>query len=84
MTSRMMIVFLIVVLLGFLFLQMKFSGVGWGDVCCGRGVCVILLKSAFSRHGIAQASLVSAHLAYRKRSYKYRRFIDDDFRLHSA
>ena len=52
MTSRMMIVFLIVVLLGFLFLQMKFSGVGWGDVCCGRGVRVILLKSAFSRHGI--------------------------------
>ena len=32
MTSRMMIVFLIVVLLGFLFLQMKFSGVGW-DMC---------------------------------------------------
>ena len=31
-TSRMLIVFLIVVLLGFLFLQMKFSGVGW-DMC---------------------------------------------------
>ena len=57
MTSRIMIVFLIVVLLGFLFLQMKFSGVGWG-------MCVV------------EEECVSYFLKVR--------FIDDDFRLHSA